>query len=79
LPKNNLFFLNKIVISGKSMHVRPESVTHLVVGEHAVVGKETLKFGSIFPHFALNSSEREVKSPCFYYAELSKIVGQNID
>ena len=22
---------NKIVISGKSMHVRPESVTHLVV------------------------------------------------
>ena len=37
------------------------------VGEHAVVGKETLKFGSIFPHFAFKSTESEVKSPCFYY------------
>jgi len=31
LPKNNIFLKNKIVISGKSMRVHPESVTHLVV------------------------------------------------
>ena len=37
------------------------------VGEHAVVGKETLKVCQLFPHFALKSREREVKSPCFYY------------
>jgi len=36
------------------------------------MGKETLNFGSfsevsqIFPHFTLKSTEREVKSPCFY-------------
>ena len=29
--KNNFFFLNKIAISRKSMGVRQESVTHLVV------------------------------------------------
>ena len=31
LPKNKKKIENKIVISGKLMRVRPESVTHLVV------------------------------------------------
>jgi hypothetical protein len=43
------------------------------VGGHAVVGKETLNFDRFsevsqnFPHFALKSTKREVKSPWFYY------------
>jgi hypothetical protein len=38
------------------------------VEEHAVVGKETLKFGSIFGSLpAFPSLRPKVKSPCFYY------------
>ena len=46
------------------------------VGGHAEAGKEMLKFASlshIFPHFALKSTKREVKSSLYLLSVVSPV------